>query len=340
MRAEKEARLHRNLLPGDLPPASDALLDALAERLAARHAAMCEEDVDVVSEFSATPSWFKLFREVDADGSGLIAYDEFQSMVREMLGLDEEEVTEESLMAAWRALDEDGSGHIASGEFGAFMRRGEHVYKAPRGRAGARGWSPRTRARRTTSAPRSALFHTARPATADGAAAASADDVTPIPPPGAPPPGAVADEAELDALSARLHLALATGDEDAPRLRYLEASASFDLHWYRLFRQMDRDGDGLATYQDFHGLVRDALGVGADDVSDAALRRAWRALEDDGAGRVAAGPFGAFMRRGERERDATPPSMYRAAEQRRRARRRRARGSTSGRRRRRRGASR
>ena len=90
---------------------------------------MCERDVNVVSQHPATPSWFKLFREIDADGSGLIDYSEFESMVREMLNLDEEEVAERSLMAAWLALDTDNSGHIQSGEFGAFMRRGEHVYR-------------------------------------------------------------------------------------------------------------------------------------------------------------------------------------------------------------------
>ena len=81
-------------------PASERCSTAAA-RLAARHAEMCERDVNVVSQNPATPSWFKLFREIDADGSGLIDYSEFESMVREMLNLDEEEVAERSLMAAW-----------------------------------------------------------------------------------------------------------------------------------------------------------------------------------------------------------------------------------------------
>ena len=34
-----------------------------------------------------TPSWFKLFRQVDSDGSGLISYDEFVEMVRTDLKL-------------------------------------------------------------------------------------------------------------------------------------------------------------------------------------------------------------------------------------------------------------
>ena len=202
LRQEKRALLHRHINAelAHAEPASEQLLDALAARLAARHAEMCERDVNVVSQHPATPSWFKLFREIDADGSGLIDYSEFESMVREMLNLDEEEVAERSLMAAWLALDTDNSGHIQSGEFGAFMRRGEHVYRD----ASAPSWREKLLAERR-------------------------------------------------------------GKADARRKQREEY------------------------------------------------------MSGGGAGRVAAGPFGAFLRRGERERDATPPSMYRAAEQRRRA---------------------
>ena len=51
----------------------------------------------------ATPSWFKLFRHVDADGSGLIAYDEFVEMVRGVLRLSDARMPEPghySLLAA------------------------------------------------------------------------------------------------------------------------------------------------------------------------------------------------------------------------------------------------
>ena len=56
----------------------------LKKRLAARHAEMCERDVNVVSQHPATPSWFKLFRHVDADGSGFVDVPEFQIMLREL----------------------------------------------------------------------------------------------------------------------------------------------------------------------------------------------------------------------------------------------------------------
>ena len=72
-------------------------------------------------------SWFKLFRHMDDDGSGKVAYVEFEGLVRHELQLTPKELPEAALKAVWLALDRDGSGHISVGEFGAFMRKGEPV---------------------------------------------------------------------------------------------------------------------------------------------------------------------------------------------------------------------
>ena len=63
-----------------------------------------------------TASWFKLFRHVDADGSGLISYAEFVDMVRDDLQLAEAQLPELRLKALWLALDADCSGYLTSGE--------------------------------------------------------------------------------------------------------------------------------------------------------------------------------------------------------------------------------
>ena len=72
-------------------------------------------------------SWFKLFKHMDDDGSGKVAYVEFEGLVRQELLLTPKELPEPALKAVWVALDNDGSGHISVGEFGAFMRKGEPV---------------------------------------------------------------------------------------------------------------------------------------------------------------------------------------------------------------------
>ena len=69
-------------------------------------------------------SWFKLFKHMDDDGSGKVAYAEFEGLVRQELLLTPKELPEPALKAVWVALDNDGSGSISVGEFGAFMRKG------------------------------------------------------------------------------------------------------------------------------------------------------------------------------------------------------------------------
>ena len=88
-----------------------------------------------------TPSWFKLFRKVDSDGSGLISYDEFVEMVRTDLNLSARSLPEMHIRMAWLALDTDGSGYLSSGEFGAFMRLAQ---PHPADRAAARRGPPRS----------------------------------------------------------------------------------------------------------------------------------------------------------------------------------------------------
>ena len=69
-------------------------------------------------------SWFRLFKHMDDDASGLISYIEFAGMVREELLLDSHALPEKALKKVWLALDDDGSGQLKVGEFGQFMQLG------------------------------------------------------------------------------------------------------------------------------------------------------------------------------------------------------------------------
>ena len=70
-------------------------------------------------------SWFRLFKHMDDDESGLISYAELADMARSELYLSTHQLPEKTLRAVWLALDKDGSGRLTAGEFGAFMRLGE-----------------------------------------------------------------------------------------------------------------------------------------------------------------------------------------------------------------------
>ena len=63
-----------------------------------------------------TRSWFKLFRHIDEDRSGLISWDEFIHMVRKVLKLSPQQMADARLKAVWEALDTSGDGFLQSGE--------------------------------------------------------------------------------------------------------------------------------------------------------------------------------------------------------------------------------
>lgn len=68
--------------------------------------------------------FFKLFRQMDSDDSGLVSYHELLKMVRDQLHLDARQISDGEIQGLWRALDADESGSIAAGQFIKMMRKG------------------------------------------------------------------------------------------------------------------------------------------------------------------------------------------------------------------------
>ena len=113
-------------------------------------------------------------------------------------------------------------------------------------------------------------------------------------------------------------------DDDAARrfaelcnARLCEAFPPDKRSWIRLFRRVDTDGSGLISFEEFAGLVRDELGLSEGALEAPQLKRIWLALDADHSGRVTAGEFGRFMKRGEHVlagADAAPHWRDRCAE--------------------------
>lgn len=104
----------------DIEPASDEVVTKMAIQL---NMAMAR----VWPESRSQSSYFKLFKLMDKDHSGLITLYELGRVTRELLRV---ALTEELLLAVWKWVDSDGNGTIKSGEFLKFVRKGWDAFVA------------------------------------------------------------------------------------------------------------------------------------------------------------------------------------------------------------------
>ena len=61
-------------------------------------------------------NFYRLFKNMDVDGSGRISFHELAKMVREDLKVTREKLPKEKLMGLWKVLDDNESGFICAGE--------------------------------------------------------------------------------------------------------------------------------------------------------------------------------------------------------------------------------
>ena len=64
-----------------------------------------------------------------------------------------------------------------------------------------------------------------------------------------------------------------------------------------LFKDVDQDGSGRITYDEFLKVVRVGLAMKAAELPEGELKSLWLALDNDASGAIDAGEFGSFMRR-------------------------------------------
>ena len=136
MQALREKRLKESAVikaGRNLPVDGDLL-----RRLEEVPAASDEEVTKLAWEMTAAMSrlfphqqrvWVKMFRAIDADGSGRIDFKEFTHMLRVQLSIPLQQLSEVGFQAIWKSIDPDNSGFINLGEFGRFIKKGEAADK-------------------------------------------------------------------------------------------------------------------------------------------------------------------------------------------------------------------
>ena len=234
-------------------------------------------------------AWFRTFKAVDLNGSGLISYDEYEVAVRDPelgCGCPSTEISDAKLRSLWNALDANGNGTIDAGEWGRFMKRGQP----------AEGASPRARILARNLEKQQSILEEKRQAAdarhrAGAAPGRSFEGVLPASP------------ADLAAMSRQFTDALAS----------IYRNSTPATEWYRLFkleaeqhlhhvggtRVPKTQATGLRIgFEELRRLVRNGMQLTTVQIGNEKLKALWRALDDSGAGFVDAGAFGRFMRFG------------------------------------------
>mmetsp|Transcript_41810 Transcript_41810/g.89101 ORF Transcript_41810/g.89101 Transcript_41810/m.89101 type:complete len:1075 (-) Transcript_41810:69-3293(-) len=216
---------------------------------------------------NAGGNWFKIFKAVDAEGSGYIAYDELVKYVRAATGLQlrAEHMADKDLLGFWKALDATGKMDVSVHQFMSFMRR-------------------------CTSGVAIDGVHSLHKLTSYAKAKRGLDDG------GRDIAAEIAkapnlDEAALTSVSKRLAVAL--GAWLAKRgIAQATFSTTSPKVWSKLFDFADADHSGRISFVELEDATRNQLRVGSKTVSDDELKALWRMIDADGSGESTTAEFG------------------------------------------------
>ena len=273
VREEQEALMDAHIISSmsGEAPATEEEVQHLASKLSSK---MHQLFSVVHNGIPTKVSWFRLFKHMDDDESGLISFIEFAGMVREELLLTPKELPEKVLKKVWLALDDDGSGQLKVGEFGQFMQLG---FRDLTEKAALRRKEIFDANRRAAAAVREAedkLFDRDIARSMSGEAPATDEEVRDL----------------ASKLTDKMNQLFST----------VHNGVKSKVTWFRLFKHMDDDESGLISYGEFAGMVREELLLDSSALPERVLKKVWLALDDDGSGSLKVGEFGAFMNLGER----------------------------------------
>ena len=198
-------------------------------------------------------------------------------MLRRRLKKGPSAVSEDTLIALWCAIDADDSDQVYPQEFGAFLRRGAADFKSK--------------------APDNLNKRNIELGGAQTAGLGRALESTPT--------------AEM---RAKLEAPL---NEDQMLVwakqfcKWLEMSLykkNLSVHtWFNLFSEIDEDGSGFVTFDEFEDVVRHRLGQSVKKVPDETVRAIWCALDTDDSNQIMPQEMGKWLKQGADEVTSKAP---------------------------------
>ena len=117
VRKESDKLLEKDVAArvGEVQPASEEDIVRFGKLFSNKLAEIRPRDKDSVNSYT-------LFKNMDADGSGRVKFEEFERMMRVGLKLDEKALPRDNIWSLWRSIDDNENGFICVGEFGRFMK--------------------------------------------------------------------------------------------------------------------------------------------------------------------------------------------------------------------------
>lgn len=226
-------------------------------------------------------AWFNLFSAIDESGDGVITFDELEDTARRKLKLRPPALSENAIKALWCALDVDDSDSIRPDEFRAFLSR----HKAKKGKRafGGRGTSRMDALYNITTADAIASTPT-RILRAELEAAGE-----PLP-----------NDEQLNEYAKLFYHGLELARQIGKK------NANTDITWYALFKEVDKDGSGEVTFDEFQIVGRQKVGLSKSEVSANGMKALWCALDVDDSNSIRFDELTNFFKR------YTPPKRTKA----------------------------
>jgi Ca2+-binding EF-hand superfamily protein len=224
-----------------------------------------------------TVNYYKMFKSVDLDCDKLIEIDEFEKVIRRVLGIPRSSVSETEIKTLFKSIDLDGTGAVSVAEFALFAK-GAQPAAAYRGEL---TYHEHDVASSAGSTQLGGSLDQDNSTLDDNKAEAQALESVPH----------LSDRASISNSAAAARVDKETDANQTSGMVFHPGHISYP----RLFKKLDLDVDGKMTRDEFAIALRRHIGVGVE-ITDDDLNSIFDAMDESGDNMVSLREFCAFAR--------------------------------------------